>query len=99
MANPLVFSDLRRRSHMTDSSVWCASQPDSTSAASTVMLSFSPKAAQRLRQLAVTYAAGSNSEVIRRALHLYDWCRTAELQGASLLLKSSDDMVREIQLP
>jgi hypothetical protein len=33
------------------------------------------------------------------AVHLYDWCRTDELHGASLLLNSSDDRVLEIQLP
>jgi hypothetical protein len=100
MSNALTFKDLRHRALKVDALVTRSLQPSvGKSPPSTVTLHFSPQAAKRLQQLAANYAEGSNSDVVRKALYLYDWCRTVEKSGACLLLKSSDGRLREVRLP
>jgi hypothetical protein len=100
MANALTFKDLRRRPVKVDTFAPCGSPPSiGESPPSIVTLQFSSRAAKRLQQLAADYAHGSSSDVVRRALHLYDWCRTVELSGAYLMLKSSDGRIQEVRLP
>jgi hypothetical protein len=100
MSNAVVFNDLRRKTLKID--VFAARRGPTHSANafhSTVALQFSPAAAKRLRELATSYADGSSSDLIRKALHLYDWCRMAQRKGALLLLKSADGRTHEVQLP
>jgi Ribbon-helix-helix protein, copG family len=100
MANPLVFNDFRRTPLKIDAFLRRVVQPNVANASpSTVTLHFSAEAAKRLRHLATNYGDGSRSDVIRRALHLYDWCRTAEITGASLMLKSADGRMQDVRLP
>jgi hypothetical protein len=100
MANASIFKELRCRSLKVDALVPRSLQPGiGRLPPSTVALHFSPRAATRLQQLALNYADGSNSEVVRKALYLYDWCQTVTKSGASLLLKSSDGRIREVRLP
>jgi hypothetical protein len=100
MANALPFNDLRRKPVKVDAFVPRGLQPSiGKSASSTVTLQFSAEAARRLEQLAARYANGSNSDVVRKALYLYDWCRTVENSGACLLLKSSDGDIRHVRFP
>jgi hypothetical protein len=97
MANALTFKDLRRRPAKVDT--FGLRPCIGKSPPSILTLHFSSQAAKRLQQLAAAYAHGSSSDVVRKALHLYDWCRTVELSGASLMLKSSDGRIREVRLP
>jgi hypothetical protein len=100
MSNAIVFNDLRRKTLKID--VFAARRGATHTASastSTVTLQFSPAAAKRLRELTTSYADGNSSDLIRKALHLYDWCRTAQLNGASLVLKSADGRTHEVQLP
>ena len=100
MANALIFNDLRHKPLKVEAFVPRSLRATiGKSPPSTVTLNFSAKAARRLEQLAASYASGSNAEVVRKALYLYDWCRTVEKSGARLLLKSLDGHIREVRLP
>jgi hypothetical protein len=101
MANALTFKELRRRPvKKVDTLVpRCLHPGVGKLPPSTVTLLFSPPAAKRLQQLALNYADGSTSDVVRKALYFYDWCQTVQKSGACLLLKSSDGRIREVRLP
>jgi hypothetical protein len=97
MATHLVFKDLRGKPAKMDLAVPQFLRP---ALPSSFCLRLSAPAATRLEYLAVTYAEGSRSGLIRKAIHVYDWCRTVEAGGSRLLLESPDGTTRQrVKLP
>jgi predicted transcriptional regulator len=99
MTQPLGSKDVRRPPNIEVLVPRTLRSTLEESSDSTITLHFAPEAAKRLRELASSYAHGRSSEVVRKALHFYDWCKTAQLDGASLWMKSADGRIRKVHLP
>ena len=63
-----------------------------------LQLEFSPEAFERLAELKEMSVVRTNAEVIRRALHIYDWVLTRTRAQEYRLQLVKGDEVREVEL-
>ena len=62
-----------------------------------VQLEFTPEAMDRLRQIKSLANAGTNAEVVRNALRVYEWFLRQRAEEYKLQLVK-DDQVKEVEL-